>query len=193
MKKSAKIEFGYTTKLDTDLVNSDSDSISQWLSDESRVASGIWDKSKMKKLESNKYRLELMTIQFLTIQLAPSVDVLMWIEKDPVRGDPIFKLESIGYNPNIKIMPGINADSKALGIEIDVVGELRLDSKGTGLSGEIGFVSSGNLLPPMRLFPERAMKGATALINKTISNFAVKSFEKGAKEEYAKFMRENPL
>ena len=172
-------------------MNGDSGSIKQWLSDERKVASGIWDKNLMKNLGNNMYRLELVTLQFLTIQLAPSIDVLMWTENDPVDGDPVFKLESVSYDPNVQVLPGVGLDAKKLDIHIDVVGELRIDSKGTGLSGEIGFVSSGSLLPPMRLLPEPAVKAATGVINKTVANFAVRSFEKGAKEEYAKFIRGN--
>jgi len=190
IQRQGKVEFGYTTKLDTDLKDGDSDTITKWLNDEEKVASGIWDKNLMQSLGGNLYRLKLITLQFLTIQLAPSIDVLMWTEKNSSDGKPIFKIESIGYDPNVQVMPGVGVDAKALGIQIDVVGELRLDSKGTGLSGEIGFVSSGNLLPPMRLVPEAAIKGAAGIINRTVANFAVQSFEKGAKEEFAKFKNE---
>lgn len=181
------IEFGYTTKLDTDLKNSNEESIKEWLSDGNRVASGIWDKNLMKSLGGNKYRLELMTLKFLTIQLAPTIDVLMWTDMDS-NGNPTFKLESVGYDPNVQVLPGMGVDAKALGIHIDVVGELEMASDGRGLSGRIGFVSSGKLLPPMRLVPQNALKVATGIINKTVSDFAVRSFEKGAQEEFRAFV-----
>lgn len=182
------IEFGYTANLQTSLENAKSETILKWLEDETLVATSIWDKELMKDLGKKVYRLQLMTLQFVTIQLAPSVDVLMWTERDAA-GKPVFKLESVAYDPNVQLIPGVSIDAKSLGIKIEVMGELRLSDDGKGLSGEIGFVSGGSLPPPMRLMPKPAFQAATGLINKTVSDFAVRSFQKGAKENFGKFQR----
>ena len=54
--------------------------------------------------------------------------------------------------------------------------------------GRIGFVSGGDLPPPMRLLPEPALKSASDVICKTVSDFAIASFQKGARAKYQEFL-----
>ena len=184
---SGRVEFGSTADLVTALDNADMATISEWLSDEKRVAMSIWDEKLTKDLGDNIYRLELMTLQFITIQLAPQVDNRMWTERDGASGIPVFKIQSIDFDPKIQILPGLNIPASAMGIDIEVVGELRPSANGTGLQGKIGFVTSGNLTPPMRLLPVPALKAATNVICKTISDFAIQSFQKGVRAKYRDF------
>ncbi len=183
---SGRVEFGYTASLVTSLPNSDPSSIDEWLSDERRVAMSIWDEKLMKELGDGKYRLQLMPLQFVTIRLSPTVDNYMWTEVDS-NGQSMFQLQSVDFDPNIEILPGINIPPSSLGIDIEVVGELYPNKNGKGVEGKIGFVSSGNLTPPMRLLPEPALKSASNVICKTISDFAIRSFQKGAREKYEQF------
>lgn len=183
---SGRIEFGSTVALVTNLENADMASVSQWLSDEKRVATSIWDEKLIQERGNNVYRLQLMTLQFVTIQLSPQVDNRMWTDIDP-NGFPVFKLQSIDFDPNIQVLPGMNVPASALGIDIEVVGELRPSRDGKGVEGKIGFVSSGNLTPPMRLLPEPALKTASNVICKTISDFAIQSFQRGARSKYREF------
>jgi len=44
-------------------------------------AMGIWDPDLIKEVEPNVYRLSLMTLMFVTIQLSPSVDLRMWTDE----------------------------------------------------------------------------------------------------------------
>lgn len=185
---SGKVEFGSTANLVTTLDNADKDLIVEWLSDEKRVALSIWDEKLLKDLGNSIYRLQLMTLQFVTIQLAPSVDNRMWIEKDK-DGLPVFQLQSIDFNPNIQLLPGLNVPAEALGIQIEVVGELRPSKDGKGVEGRIGFVSGGDLPPPMRLLPEPALKSASDLICKTVTDFAIVSFQNGARAKYEEFSK----
>merc|ERR1712157_67620 len=108
----------------------------------------------------------------------------------PTLATPVFYLQSIDFDPNIQLVPGLNIDSKTLSIDIKVVGSMEVSSNGKGVTGKIGFVSSGYLPPPLRLLPDSALKSATSLINMTVKNFAVKSFQRGAKLEYQKFIKE---
>ena len=184
-----KVEFGSTANLVTKLDGSDKESIIEWLSDEKRVALSIWDEKLLKDLGNSIYRLQLMTLQFVTIQLAPSVDNRMWIEKDAKDGVPVFKLQSIDFDPNIQLLPGLNIPAESLGIRIEVVGELRPSKDGKGVEGRIGFVSGGDLPPPMRLLPEPALKSASDLICKTVTDFAIMSFQNGARAKYQEFLK----
>lgn len=191
---SGKVEFGSTAKLVTSLDDADMASVSSWLSDEKRVAMSIWDEKLIEKMsEENVYRLKLMKMQFVTIQLAPTVDNLMWTETDSDTGVPVFKLQSINFDPNVQFLPGLNVPASALGIEIEVVGELRPSQNGKGLEGKIGFMTKGNLTPPMRLLPEPALKTASAVICQTISEFAIQSFQKGARAKYGEFVSQSRL
>lgn len=184
---SGRVEFGSTADLVTALDNANMATISEWLSDEKRVAMSIWDEKLTKDLGDNIYRLELMTLQFVTIQLAPQVDNRMWTERDDVTGIPVFKIQSIDFDPKIQVLPGLNIPASVLGVDIEVVGELRPSGNGTGLTGKIGFQSSGNLTGPMRLLPEPALKAASKVICKTISDFAIQSFQKGVRAQYREF------
>jgi len=135
----------------------------------------------IRELGQNVYRLQLMKLRFVTIELAPWVDVKMWNDEHGR-----FLLESIGFDPNVQILPGVNILSDQLGI--DVVGLLGVSESGTGLKGRIGFQSSGDLPLPLRIVPEMVLKQATNLINREVSNFAVRSFERGAVKEYERFL-----
>ena len=184
-----KVEFGSTANLVTKFDGSDKESIIEWLSDEKRVALSIWDEKLLKDLGNSIYRLQLMTLQFVTIQLAPSVDNRMWIDNDSKDNVPVFKLQSIDFDPNIQLLPGLNIPAESLGIQIEVVGELRPSKDGKGVEGRIGFVSGGELPPPMRLLPEPALKSASDLICKTVTDFAIMSFQNGARVKYQEFLK----
>lgn len=184
---SGRVEFGSTANLVTTLPNANSSSIAKWLTDEKQVALSIWQEDLLKDLGSNLYQLELMTLQFVTIQLAPRVEARMWTQLNPTDQTPIFRLQSEGFDPNIQLLPGMNIPASALGIEIEVVGELRPSIDGKGVTGRIGFVSGGDLPPPMRMLPEGILKGASDAICKTVSDFAIQSFQQGARNKYKEF------
>lgn len=188
---SGRVEFGSTANLVTTLDNADLATVSEWLLDEKRVAMSIWDEKLIKDLGDSVYRLEVMSLQFITIKLAPQVDNRMWTEKD-ASGTPIFRVQSIDFDPNIQLLPGLNIPASSLGIDIEVVGELSPSRNGRGLEGKIGFVTSGNLTPPMRLLPVPALKTATNVLCKTITDFAIQSFQKGVKAKYREFQLERP-
>ena len=187
---NGKVEFGSTATLITKFDSTSSkETIQEWLSDEKRVALSIWDEKLLKELGNSIYRLQLMTLQFVTIQLSPSVDTKMWIDYENANDvkSPIFKLQSIDFDPNIELLPGLNVPASSLGIQIEVVGELRPSKDGQGVEGRIGFVSGGDLPPPMRLLPEPVLKSASDLICKTVSDFAIMSFQRGARAKYKEF------
>ena len=154
----------------------------------------IWDEKLIKETEPQVYRLKLMTLMFVTIQLSPHVDMRMWTDDTNANNSDgskvVFKLESVAFDPNIQILPGVGVSADSLGILIDVVGELYPSNDGKSVEGKIGFVTSGELPPPMRLLPEQALKSSLSTINKTITNFAVKSFQEGTKTKFAQFLRE---
>jgi hypothetical protein len=115
----------------------------------------------------------------------------MWTTTTQVQNgkdQPVFSLQSIDYNPNIQLLPGLGAE--ALGITIEVVGDLRPSRDGMGVVGTISFQSSGNLPLPMRILPEGVLKGASEAINQIVVNFAVASFQKGAVAKYQEFQQQ---
>ncbi|KAL3791185.1 hypothetical protein ACHAWO_013616 [Cyclotella atomus] len=190
---SGKIQFGTSSSISTSLDDASLPLVEKWLANDKAIAMSIWDEKLIKEIEPQVYRLKLMTLMFVTIQLSPHVDIRMWTD-DTNRNNngskTVFKLESVGFDPNIQILPGIGVSSDQLGILIDVVGELYPSRDGRSVEGKIGFVTSGELPPPMRLLPEQALKGSLSTINKTITNFAVKSFKDGARRKFAQFLRE---
>ena len=185
-----KIAFGSSSRIQTTLDTTSSatdneSSIRKWLSNDEQIATSIWDPKLIQRMdEPNVYRLKLMTLMFVTIQLAPHVDVKMYTDD---RGH--FNLESVAFDPNIQILPGVGVSVDSLGILIDVVGELYPSEDGKGVDGKIGFVTSGELPPPMRLLPEPVLKASLSTINRTITNFAINSFQKGAKSKYREFVQ----
>jgi len=185
-----RVEFGSTANLITTLDNADMATVSDWLSDEKRVAMSIWDEKLIKDLGDSVYRLEVVTLQFITIKLAPQVDNRMWTEKD-ASGIPVFRVQSIDFDPNIQVLPGINIPASSFGIDIEVVGELRPSANGKGLEGKIGFMTSGSLTPPMRLLPEPALRTASNVLCTTITDFAIANFQKGVKAKYREYQLEN--
>ena len=178
-----KIEFGSSNRIKTTLDGSDEASVRRWLSDDEQIAMSIWDPKLMKVVEPKVYRLKLMTLMFVTIQLAPHVDVRMWTDE---RGS--FNLESVAFDPNIQLLPGIAVSADSLGISIDVVGELMPSADGRGVDGKIGFVTSGELPTPMRLLPEQVLKASLSTINRTIADFAINSFQDGARAKFRLFL-----
>jgi hypothetical protein len=192
---TGKIQFGSSSSIRTPLDDASLPLVEKWLGNDKAIAMSIWDEKLIQEIEPQVYRLKLMTLMFVTIQLSPHVDVRMWTDANNSNNNTggskvIFKLESVGFDPNIQILPGIGVSADQLGILIDVVGELYPSKDGRSVEGKIGFVTSGELPPPMRLLPEQALKGSLSTINKTITNFAVKSFKDGARRKFAQFLRE---
>lgn len=190
-----KIEFGATANLVTVLEKSASaqgssaDDICVWLQDERSLALSIWDENLMQERGDSVYRLQVMTLQFVTLQLAPWVDVQMKTTVDPVSQQPVFTVQSVGYDPNIQLLPGMRISADTLGIEIEVAGELRPSADGKGVTGGIAFQTTGLLPPPMRILPEQVLKAASDAINQTIVNFAIASFQEGATSKYREFQQ----
>ena len=185
-RMNGDISFGSSSRIQTTLDGADISTVRKWLSADEQIAMSIWDEKLITKLEPKVYRLKLMTLMFVTIQLAPHVDVNMYTDDE--KGS--FNIESVAFDPNIQILPGVGVSADSLGILIDVVGELYPSKDGKGVDGKIGFVTSGNLPPPMRLLPEPALKGSLSTINRTITNFAVSSFQSGARAKFREFMKE---
>ncbi|KAK1736734.1 DUF1997 domain-containing protein [Skeletonema marinoi] len=178
------IEFGSSSRIQTILDGADENAVKRWLSDDKQIAMSIWDPKLIKEVEPKVYRLKCMTLMFVTIQLAPHVDVRMYEEGQ----GSMFKLESVAFDPNIQILPGIGVSADQLGILIDVVGELYPSRDGKGVDGKIGFVTKGELPPPMRLLPEQALKSSLSTINRTITNFAIDNFQRGARSKFQEFL-----
>lgn len=201
-KLSGDIEFGAATKLVTDLSkqkNVDKASIEEWLSDNDGkgLALSIWDESLMEELPGTSlFRLQTMPLQFVTLQLQPSVDLQMWTQpagknRAGRQLPPIFKLNSVAFETNLRLLPGLGIiSSESLGIFIEVAGDLRPSADGEGVTGTISFQTKGVLPPPLRLLPQSALKLAADSINDTIVQSAVASFEKGAIDKYDEFMKQ---
>ena len=125
------------------------------------------------------------------------VDVKMWLDVESrtrpsgaVVNISVFRLHSVGFDPNVSLPPGlgtVSADS--LGIDIEVAGELRPAPNGRGLKGRIGFVTRGNLTPPMKILPEGVLRAAGSTVCRTVKDFAVRSFVDGATAKYKSFRR----
>ena len=185
-RMTGKIEFGSTVNLVTQLDRTGNlEMIAGWLSDERRVAFSIWDKNLITELGDSVYQLQIMTLQFVTIQLTPTVDIKMWTENESEL--PVFSLHSISFDPNLQILPGIGLSAASLGIVIEVTGELRPTQDGRGVTGRITFQTKGDLPPPMRLLPDPLLKAASDSINETVSRFAAQSFQRGAVAKYGEF------
>ena len=185
---SGNIEFGNagssTIRLSDD---NQQEALSQWLQDTRQVALSIWDGDLIQDLGDNVFRLELMSLQLVTIELKPSVDVKMWTEED---GETtIFKMQSVGFDPNIKTLPFVGISPDSLLLQVEVEGVLSPTEDGNGLTGRIGFLCTGVLPPPMRMVPEPILKAAITTINRTVSAFAMYGFQQGVKTNFRKFLR----
>lgn len=196
-KRSGAIEFGATVKLTTTLVEEKDgpsyDLIAEWLSDERALALSIWDEDLMKEIEPSIYQLQTMKLKFVTIELVPTVDMKMQTRfSNNDKTKPVFLLQSIAFDPNIQLLPGLSVSAEDLGIVIEVSGELRPTKDGTGVSGRIAFQTSGMLPLPLRILPDRALQAATDSINNIIVNFAIQSFEKGSTSKYKEFRESRP-
>ena len=189
-RMGGQVEFGATANLVTKLNPQQPDlpAVQSWLGDERRVALSIWDEKLIQELGQNVFKLKVMKLQFVTIQLQPSVDVKMWTEISS-DGNPTFRLQSVAFEPNLQVLPGINLSASSLGIKIEVVGELQPTPDGKGVTGKITFTTSGILHPPMRLLPEPVLKAASDTINQTITQFAIQSFQRGAIAKYQEFLK----
>lgn len=186
-KENGDIEFGATANLVTQLDDEPNlERISTWLKDERGLALSIWDEKLTTKKGDSVYRLQIMTLQFVTLQLAPWVDIemktLMGTNKKPV-----FCLQSVDFDPNIQFLPGMRFSAESLGIVIEVAGQLLPTNDEKGVVGAIAFQTTGNLPPPLRILPESALKKAADTINDTIVKFAIASFQKGATAKYNEF------
>jgi len=192
-----KVVFGSSSTMQMTFRGSTTKDVEGWLtSDKASVCKAIWDPSLMKDIGDNIYQLSLMQLQFVTIQFAPIVKIRIWTSrmKSPNGKDPyvLFQIQSIECDPNIQLLPNLKINAESLGIQVDVVGEMKAAPDGSGaLVGRIGFQTSGKLTPALMLIPEPILKNTANTINKTILNFALDSFQKGAKEEYNKYYTKN--
>jgi len=154
------IEFGVATRFVTDIskqnTHVDKSSIEEWLcdSDGRGLALSIWDESLLEELGNSIYRLQTMPLQFVTLQLQPSVDIRMWTQPSGKNRagrqlPPIFKLQSIAFETNLRLLPGLGiTSSESLGLLVEVAGDLRPTTDGTGVTGTISFQTKGVLPPP---------------------------------------------
>jgi Protein of unknown function (DUF1997) len=208
---TGKIEFGATAYLVTQLADltdaalnggedgatsQDKDGlslISTWLQDERGLAMSIWDPSMIEERGDNVFRLQVMSINFLTLQVAPWVDVEMKTRtaksSNGGMSQPVFCLQSIAFDPNVQILPGMKVTAESFGIVIEVAGQLRPTEDGRGVQGAIAFQTTGRLSPPMRLLPASALRSASASINRRIVDFATASFQEGARRQYLQFVQ----
>lgn len=183
-RSTGRIEFGSTANLVTELDDEPNlELISEWLKDERGLAMSIWDEDLIENRGGSVYRLNVMELQFVTLKLTPWVDMEMKTLMG-TNGLPVFCLQSVNFDPNIELLPGMKFTAESLGITIEVSGQLRPTSSGKGVVGAIAFQTTGNLPPPLRLLPDAALKKASDTINETVVSFAAKSFQKGAREKY---------
>lgn len=185
------IEFGASIDLVTNLEDTgDREAIEEWLRDGRTLALSIWDD--IEELSENLYKLRIMKLQFVTLQLQPTVDVQMETVtarsvKDPQREFPLFRLQSVDFDPHLEVLPGMKIAAETLGIVIHVVGDLRPTTNGKGVTGKVSFATTGNLPPALAILPQGVLRAAANSINKTIISFASRSFENGARTRYEQF------
>ena len=185
---NAQVSFGATANLVTQLDGAPTqEDVNEWLQDERSLALSIWDEDLIEDKGNNVYRLQIMALQFVTIKLRPWVDTRMKTVKNS-KGNPVFTLQSQGFDPNIEVLPGMQISADSLGIVIEVAGQLQATKDGKGVTGKIAFQTSGKLPGPLMLLPESALKGASDTINKTVVDFAVRSFQNGARKNFANFL-----
>eukprot|EP00594_Rhizosolenia_setigera_P012536 CAMPEP_0178964964 /NCGR_PEP_ID=MMETSP0789-20121207/15991_1 /TAXON_ID=3005 /ORGANISM="Rhizosolenia setigera, Strain CCMP 1694" /LENGTH=300 /DNA_ID=CAMNT_0020649841 /DNA_START=294 /DNA_END=1196 /DNA_ORIENTATION=- len=200
---SGDVQFGHVEKVNIELPTSPSaDSISSWLKQEDRIACAIWDKDRLTTLsaETKLYKLRLITLQFLTFELQPDVDVLMWSEYDENddTSEVVFYFESVGFEPNF--IYGLTSSSRKtkntkgqslpMQMKIDVAGEMRVSFDGKGLEGTFGFTTTGKLPAPLRVTPRSALYAAGSAISNKIADFAIQSFNEGTKREFENYLQE---
>ena len=190
------VEFGAAANLVTELEDSDDnlELIETWLAkDDGRgLALSIWDENLLTEQGNGVFRLQTMPLQFVTLQLQPAVDVQMWTQPSGRNKagrllPPIFKMHSLGFEPNLQILPGMSITAESLGLVLEVVGDLRPTVDGKGVTGKICFQSKGALPPPLSLVPESALKLAAQTINDQVVKFAISSFQKGARQKYTEY------
>ncbi|GKZ00118.1 hypothetical protein MPSEU_000965900 [Mayamaea pseudoterrestris] len=189
-KSTGHIEFGATANLQTLLVERDDrHTIRHWLNDTVGLARSIWDPKLLSQIDRHIFRLQVMTLQFFTIQLSPTVDVEMKTLVSRVTGDPIFSLQSVDYNPNVQVLglPGLTVTPASLNVSIQVFGQMKPSSNGRGVFGAIAFATKGVLPLPLRLLPEPTIRAASNVVNQAVVNFAVTSFQTGAKQNFDEF------
>jgi len=197
------IEFGLSAELVTNLTpQAPRRFIEKFVQDEDRIASSLWDSKLRKKIGKQTYRLQLRPLKFVTLQLEPSVDMVMWVEEKNVQTTvttskninndttPVFYLQSIGFDPNLQLLPGVGFNSESLNINIETCGSMQVSRNGSGLEGKIGFVTSGKLPVPLLLLPESVLKSAADLLSNTVKVFIIQTFEKSVIKEYQNFYRE---
>lgn len=183
-----KVAFGATANLVTQLDGEpNAQDINEWLQDERSLALSIWDEDLIQEKGNSIYRLQIMALQFVTIKLQPWVDTRMKTVNNS-KGNPVFTLQSQDFDPNIEVLPGMQISAQTLGIVIEVCGQLQATADGKGVTGKIAFETSGKLPGPLRLLPDSALKGASDTINQTVVDFCVRSFQAGAKKNFAKFI-----
>lgn len=188
-RADGQVSFGATANLVTQLDDAESrpEDIQEWLTDERSLALSIWDEELIQEKGDNVYRLQIMTLQFVTMKLRPWVDTRMKTVKNS-KGNPVFTLQSQDFDPNIEVLPGMQISADSLGIVIEVAGQLQAKSDGKGVTGKIAFQTSGKLPGPLLVLPESALKSASDTINQTVVDFAVQSFQTGAKKNFANFL-----
>ena len=192
-RSDGQVSFGATANLVTELVNTPRpEDIEEWLTDEESLALSIWDEDLIQDMGSNVYRLQVMALQFVTIKLRPWVDVRMKTVKNS-KGDPVFTIQSQDFDPNIEVMPGMQISAESLGVVIEVAGQLQATKDGKGVTGKIAFQTSGKLPGPLLILPNGVLNGASDTINQTVVDFAVRSFQKGTKKNFANFLAKRSL
>ena len=92
----SQISFGATVKLSTTLPTSNRSETESWLRDLNSVAGAIWDPTKVTRLPDGAngvpcFRLGLISLRFVTIELRPTVDVEL-VTRDNLKGQAVFYL-----------------------------------------------------------------------------------------------------
>jgi hypothetical protein len=214
-RPSGKIEFGAAVDLvttleegrrldDDNVANTNvanvaaSSLIDEWLLDGRGIALSIWDADLITELSPTEYRLETMPLRFVTLDVRPTVHMDMWTQPPgPNKAGrllpPIFKLQSRSVDVTVRSTGGpadvlLSVDD--LGLDVEVVGDLRPTPDGRGVQGKICFQTTGVLPLPLRVVPEPVLKLAASTISDTVTRFAVSSFQAGARARYDHYKRQ---
>jgi len=190
LSPTGAIEFGNTLSLSTPLLSSpDPSLLNSFISDPARVMASLWDPKLKTELSPTSFTLKLLSIDFISFSLAPSVTVAVSTSTTS-SGATIFRMHSTSFEPNISLLPNLKITADQLNLAIDLVGQLRVARDGKSIVGGMGYVVSGTLIGPTKFIPKTLLSSASSAINKRTTTDARSSFESGVRKQLAIFKKE---
>lgn len=156
-----------------------------------RVILSTWDSDLVDRKEQNVFRLTTRPVQFVSLNLQPCIELMVWPEDEQLH------IKSIDCS--ILGVEHVLGKKFADSLKVEVTGRLKAVPEVRGnnnraavrLVGEVVFFTSGQLPFLLAMTPRPVLESAASTVNKRIMSYAKTRFINNLAEDFERWMAVN--